>query len=61
MSQFSTVKWRRALETTGLSSLTPVPGQIMEEMPLGSTEKHLEDSAGISHSQHSFMKESAAC
>lgn len=28
----------------------------MEEMTLGSTEKHLEDSAGISHSQHSFTQ-----
>lgn len=37
-------------------SLTSVPSQIMEEMILGSTEKHLEDNAGISHSQHSFMR-----
>lgn len=28
----------------------------MEEMILGSAEKHLEDNAGISHSQHSFMR-----
>lgn len=31
-------------------SLTSVPSQVMEEMILGSTEKHLEDNAGISHS-----------
>lgn len=30
-----------------------------EEMVLGSTEKHLEDNAGINHSQHSFMKENS--
>lgn len=41
--------------------LTSVPGQIVEEMILGSTEKHLEDNAGISHSQHSFTGKSLSC
>lgn len=36
-------------------SLTSVPCKIMEKVILGGIEKHLEDNALISHSQHSFV------
>ncbi|KAK4818300.1 LOW QUALITY PROTEIN: hypothetical protein QYF61_010762 [Mycteria americana] len=37
-------------------SLASVPGKIAEEIILGTTERHLENNAIISHSQHGFTK-----
>ncbi|KAJ7417533.1 hypothetical protein WISP_63915 [Willisornis vidua] len=42
-------------------SLTSVPGKVMEKIILRGIEKHLNDNAVISHSQHSFMRISPAC
>lgn len=39
------------------NSLTSAPGEIMEKIMLGFTEKHLKNSAVTGHSQHGIMRE----
>lgn len=42
-------------------SLISVPGKIMEKTILEDTEKHLEDNAAISPSQHSCLGGKSCC
>jgi len=39
-----------------LVSLTPVPGNIMEQFILNALTEHMKDNQGIRPSQHGFMK-----